>query len=475
MKTNPRSLLAAFLLVGCAPDPPSTIEPERPSAGAAAAPADAATPEPTTARTEPTSPPEVVPPPEPEPPPPANATPAELRLAVYGRCKYLGVSRVDDQTFLHYQHPSTYNTLGSMVHRIDEHGGVAETIRFKPGGPGFNTQLQLIFGHWPDSLYARSFEEGRMEDDGYLFRRADGEWLQIEPPGGSGDYWDAWVWHDGSLLAWADLAAYDEPSKPRLQVVRGAGKGPSLTKLQSRSRCEEGDFHLRDVHVQPDGKVLALATCGGTWIATWTPDDLEGTTQRVASDDGWSDASLHIDASGKGYILLESGLFAWDGTTATRVRTPKGRAPKRAFLGRDGETWILQGGKPLRRTADDWEPVAVPEGSPVTFVAGLEHGTPWLLHKDGTVSMQTTDGAWHPVPLPPTPDLDKVPKATTLYVLAPGDAWIEGTYFKMSKGSKHIGKPFWAAFTTRDAPTALDCATEPDRQPADTATPKSPS
>lgn len=464
MKTLPHPLLAVSLFLACdSSPPPSSTASERTPAGAAKAEPAAVAPEPAAVAPEPAKPPEpaaVAPEPEPaKPPEPANAEPASLRLAIYGTCKHIGVSRVDDQAFLFYQRPYQGGRPTNLAHRIDEHGAVAETMPLQAAS-GDEAWIREIFGRWPDGLMARTYFEGRVDDEGHLFRRANDEWTAVEPLSKEGRYWDAWVWHDGSILAWADLAGYDEPSKPRLAVVRGEGKGPSLARLRGRSRCEEGDFWIRDVHVQPDGKVLALARCGGLWLATWTPDDLEGTTERVASGDGWGAASLHIDDRGQGYVLHEDGLLAWDGTAATAVRTPKGKVPSELFLGRDGEVWILHGRTLSRRTADGWEPVPVPEGSPVTWVAGLEHGTPWLVHKDGTVSMQTADGAWHAVPLSATPDLDKVPKATQLHVLGPGDAWVEGKYFELSKRSKHVGTPYFAAFTTRDAPTPTECGKE---------------
>jgi hypothetical protein len=457
----PRASVLVLVLAACTHgDDPAPVEPEPLPASAAAVRSTAAPPSIAT----PIVTPEPAPPPEPEPPPPANAEPAELRLSAYGRCKYLGVSTVDDQTFLHYR----FGEAKGFVHRMDPRGGVAETLRFDEGfhwddtdPPPWKqqyTEIRKLTGHWPDQLVLLAVHEYRDSDEGHLYRRVGDGWQRIETLGRNARYEDAWPWHDRSILAWVGDVENGEAVEPRLAVVRGEGKGPSLSRVRKRSRCEDYDFSVRDVHVQANGKVSALVHCGGTWIATWTPDDLAGTVQRVGPDD-WS--WLHLDAHGQGHVLVGSSLIAWDGTTATPVKAPgKGKVEK-VFVGRDGEAWILQGRKLSRRTAEGWEPVAVPDGSPVTHVAGLEHGTPWLLRKDGTVSMQTADGAWHAIPLPPTPDLGKVPKATTIHVLAPGDVWIEGTYFKMNKGSKHVGKPFWAAFTTRDAPTSFECGKEP--------------
>lgn len=461
----------ALVLAACAGDPSST-QPEPPATSAAAS----ATASPPAASPPAASPPAASPPAEPEPPPPpANAEPATLRLTAYGRCKYMGVSVVDGHSLLHYR----WGDERGFVHRMDEHGRIAQTLPFDEGwrqGPEVRWvehyfSIDKVAGRWPDQLVLLAGIDYRETEIGHLWRRVGDGWTRVETLDAAMVYEDVWPWHDGSILAWA----YPDASAPRLDhrlaVVRGAGKGPSLALLRKRSRCERYDFALRDVQVGDDGRVTALATCGGTWIATWTPDDLEGKVERLTSAE---DApSLRLDARGQGYVLVDGSLQAWDGTSATPVPAPGGRKVSRVFVGRDGEAWILQGSTLSRRAGDGWEPVPAPDGSPVTYVAGLEHGTPWLLHDDGTVSMQTADGAFHAVPLPPTPDLHKVPRATTLRVVGPGDAWIEGTYFKMNKGSKHVGKPFWAAFTTRDSPTAFECGKEP--APADapsTATPR---
>jgi hypothetical protein len=463
--------IAAFLLAACATDTPSsTGEPTPRSASAAVAePAP-----PTVAAVAPTPDPAVAvptPAPPPAPPAPANAEPAQLRPSVYGRCRYIRVSKVDDQTFLHYRVGATGWDPKIWVHRIDGHGAIAETLTFAEpydrdgDSPWFieYTSIYKLLGHWPDQLLVLAALEGRESDTRNLYRRVDDGWKRVETLGHEADIRDAWTWHDGSILAWSDRSNFDDPPNSRLAVMRGAGKGPSDALLRKRSHCKHWEFRILDAHVQADGKVLALVSCGSIWLGAWAPDDLEGTAQRVGPDD--SDASLHIDARGQGFIRLGSDLLAWDGTTATPIATPNGRTPEKVFVGRDGEAWILQGRTLSRRTADGWEPVAVPEGSPVIHVAGLEHGTPWLLHEDDTVSMQTADGAWHPVPLPPAPDLQKVPRATQIHVLGPGDAWVEGKYFKLNKGSKHIGKPYWAAFTTRDAPTPLECGKEAGSDP----------
>lgn len=467
-----RTLPFALVLTACAGDvtEPSPAEPTAPSASAAVAPRDV--PQPTQApAAAPTEAAPAEPAPPLEPPPPANAAPAELRLTAYGRCRYMGVSAVDGRSLLHYR----WGEERGFVHRMDEHGRIAETMRFDEGfhwdekNPGpwkmRYFELEKVAGRWPDQLMLLASVDYRENEVGHLWRRIDDGWKRVETLGYDVIYQDVWPWHDGSILAWAHTDFNEDKRQHWLAVVRGEGKGPSLALLRKRSRCDAYAFAITDVHVQGDGKVLALASCGGTWLATWTPDDLEGTVQRLAQSDGWS-STLHIDARGQGYVLNDGSLVAWDGATATPVKAPGGRKVEKVFVGRDGETWVLQGRTLSRRTDAGWEPVAVPEGSPVTHVAGLEHGTPWLLHKDGTLSMQTADGAWHPVALPPTPDLNKVPRATTIRVVAPGDAWVEGTYFKMNKGSKHVGKPFWAAFTTRDAPTAWECGQEPSPTPA---------
>lgn len=462
----------AIVLAACAStgDETSPIEPSAPTA-------DAAVVEPAAAQTVATAEPETAPAPEAPPPEVApaaipNAEPAQLQPLAYGVCRYIGLSAVDDQTFVHYRIGAMGYSPKHWLHRLDEHGAIVETLMFASafiqepdqGWREDYTWIDKVLGRWPNQLLLLAHNEGREDDTRHLYRRVDASWKRVDTLGPDADIRDAWPWHSGSILAWGDTAAFDEPSKPRLAVMRGAPKGPSLAKLLRRSRCDKQDLSVRDVHVQADGKVTALLSCGGTWLGTWTPDDLQGTAERIGPDD-WH-VSMHMGAHGRGFIQFESTLLAWDGHRTQEVEVPKDRAPDRVFVGRDDEAWILQGRTLSRRTANGWERVAVPEGSPVADIAGLEHGTPWLLHKDHTVSMQTADGAWHRVPLPPVPDVGKVPKATQIHVLAPGDAWVEVKYRDTTVTGKYASKSRWAVYTTRDGPTPLRCGDEVETSPA---------
>jgi hypothetical protein len=444
---------ALLALAACATDEqPTSTQPEHPSASAAVA--------------EPTAAPQPVvpaPAPAPEPaaaPPPPNAEPASLQLAFHGDCKTLGVSTIDDdQRVVHYatkQHSKAY------LHRMDEHGAVAETLAFPPWNnwEGGDFAIDRVFGQWPDGLLVVSEMRSRVDTIGRLHRRVDGAWKHVQTLDDA-DIDEAWPWVDGSILALANLGN-DERYEPRLSVVRGEGKGPSLAKLRRASKCKAGTMFVADAEVLPDGTVVALAGCESTtWIGTWPPGDLEGTATRV-SDDPFLWSELHLDDKGDGFIQIRSTLMRWHDGAVTPVEIPgRPRVNDSTIVGaRRGHAWYARGSALWRFAEAGWEPVPTPEGRRIEWAAGLGLGTPWLLFKDGTVAMQTADGTWHDVLLAPTPDLDEVPKAALLYVTAAGEAWVEAKYTKYRKGSKTIGQKLRALYTTRDAPTPLRCGEE---------------
>jgi hypothetical protein len=459
-----RSVPLALALAACATETAQgSLEPEPEPAAASAV---AAAPEPAAASTSA----EVAPAPAPEPEPIAapNAAPATVKLAFHGRCSDIGVTTLADGSVVAYYDVSikVFPWAEGWLHRMEPHGAVAESLLFPaPGilaeGGGF--EVGKLFGSWSE-LRIVSLSHTREDTEGRLYRRVAGVWKQIETVGASTDIDDAWDGADGSILALADRGDY-EASAPRLAVVLGKGKGPSLAKLERASKCGKGQFTVGDVTVRPDGTIVAVGGCPqSAWLGTWAPGDLEGAVARVKlSNPAFVD--FELDDEGNGFIFGSGELARWKDGAATPIELP-GRSKPDVVGARGGHAWYARGSSLSHWVDGQWQPIPTPEGRRIDWVAGLQFDTPWILFTNGTVAMRTTDGTWHDVALAPTPDVDAPPKAAGLYVTAPGDAWVEAKYTKYKKGSKTIGTRLRALYTTRDAPVAMRCGQESAAGPA---------
>ncbi|MCX4243030.1 hypothetical protein [Paraliomyxa miuraensis] len=442
--------MALVLVGGCGPggEPTVAADVENPSASRPPVVEHGAAPSSTPSPESPKPTPAV----EPEPPPP-NAEPAELRLALYGRCGVLGVSTLGGQTFVHYDG-------GGMNHleRMDERGGVAESFGFTETldvgyGTLENSTIRGLRGRWPEQPYLLVDFPAREYYYRSLYRLADGSWKRVALLPTSVDYEEVWPWSKGVILA---LVTDDEHDVwPRFAVVRGEPKGPSLERVRRRGKCDQWDFDVRDVHPHGDGGLTALVRCGGALLATWAPGEREPTVQKLGPND--HRGTLMLGEDGQGFIALDSGIHQWRSGALQPVPSPDGGKLDEVDRGPDGEPWIRQGNVVSRWTAGGWQrAMELPEGPPIHGIYGLDVGTPWLRRGDDSLSMQTADGTWHAVSLSATPDLDKVPKPEVLDVVGPGDVWLTSRYWKMAKGKKHVGREMGALYTTRpvDAPRA---------------------
>ncbi|MCX4247384.1 hypothetical protein [Paraliomyxa miuraensis] len=439
--------LALLLATACTPEATSTPNPpesapslaaSEPTPASAPAPASEAAPEPAPA-------PEPEPAPEPVAP---NAEPASLRLAFHGKCDYIDVSTVDDQTFVHYRSNNKDHLL-----RLGASGELIEPIPV-----GFEDQwhdaIDHALGRWPDQLLVMIESDARDGTWRWLYRQTAEGWKQIKTLGEDTNYHDAWPWIDGSILAHVETGM-DEGRRSRLAVVRGEGKGPSLAKVQRAGKCEPYELYIADVAVLADGTVMASVDCNDAWVATWRPGDREGTVKRFSGDDYYT-FHFRLDDQGRGFVLSGTDLLRWSDGDVTAVEPPKGRGQPE-FDARNGVAWVVRGDQLWRHGEAGWEAIPTPEGRRIGSVAGLEHGTPWLRFRDDTVAMQTTDGMWHDVPLPPAPESEQSPKVVRLDVIAPGDAWIASKYVGQRKGAKSRGTKLRALYTTRAGATPQVC------------------
>ncbi len=446
------ALLVASLSVACTPEGATTQADPAPVADATPTSAP-----PSPSSPEPESTPEPKPEPEPEPPPP-NAEPATLHLAAYGRCHRMGVSVLDGQSFIHYN-----KNYVSYIHRMDERGAVAESYPLDAKvsvsyGELYDKRVKGLRGRWPNQVFVLANYYDRETSVSAAFRLADGDWTRVKARTKTAGYEDLWPWYDDSILAVStDL---DSDRLARLVVIRGEPKGRSLGPIRRKGRCESWTFNVQDVHPRDDGGLTLLAECNGEWLAQWSPaqDDPTITKLGPESDRG----QLMLDAEGQGFIALDDGVLQWRDGKAQPLPLPSTHDLDGVGMSGDDRLWIHQDDAVSQWTGDQWEPMlTLPEYKKLA-VYGIAEGTPWIWRgkaKGQTpgVAMQTSDGVWHEVSLPPTPDLDKIPRPSGVQVAGPGDVWVPSVYFKMNKRQKSVGKRMHAVYTTRPVQEPLHC------------------
>lgn len=450
-----------LLLAACVtePNPNATTSPNQASMPASPASSDEPTTTviPTPAPTEPA-------PVEPAPGPVlSNATPSTLSLAFHGRCQNLGTSLVDGHTLVHYRHEPV-----GWVHRMDEHGAIAQMLPLEGadelGGMG-SREITKVLGHWPEPLVMLELYLLRSDDVGILHRWTNEGWKRIEEGRNTMFRLDAWAWRDGSILAWNHLEEdEDRYTYDQLAVVRGEPKAPSIETLGRRLGCESG-VTVNDIDVRGDLVAATVSCWGNNWIATATDGGNRWDTTSLPRD--MYGYELYLDDRGTGFLKSRFPdklvLLRWSDGEARVVDLPASRMDQLVVAG-DGKAWLVAGSTLWRFTGSGWEAVSIPKGRRIVQAAGLEHDTPWLLRQGGAVSMQTADGTWHDVTVPPTPDRDDPPVVDAIHVVGPGDAWIRAKYSVVQPPSKpgKRGKKqtMRALYTTRDAPVPLQCGTE---------------
>ncbi len=417
------------------------------------------------------------------PPPVVKVEPVSLVFApvIEGNCPELGVSLVDDQTFVHAN-------PGNFVGRLLPDGtledlSVASTIE------GVNIQrLEAVEGAWPDELFLRYQQiDGRQWEGSRYLRRQAGAWLSMNP--GESDDRRAegaeriYRWSGGNWLGRMTCRDWKDSCKDvglLLNVVRGPGKAPKFPELRSK---EEGCLTTYSLAVLPGGEIVAVGRMchirsdaeeggayyavrwseqGGTQIDRLPVRQPEARGREPGPVIAVSPSQVYAAVLGDGYAEPAT-LFAFDGAKWTTLPKLAG-----AFGGmdvdRDGSLWVNAAGKLSRlRPGGAWEPQTFTTG-PVKQIGGLRDPVGWVTQADGTLWLRPEGQEFARAELPP-PAYSATASYKALAVVSAGrDVWITARYGEMGPGWKtredrrallHNGPP-------REP---LRCAQQPDFNP----------
>jgi hypothetical protein len=379
--------------------------------------------------------------------PPASAA-VEFAVVAEGRCKNLDVSFVGDHRYLHAH---------DWIARIDERGQVAErldrgrSIRGNDHADITDNEVMGVVGFDPQPMIALVHRGTR--GDSYIGtdvekRTADGKWVDMDVFGKDAYARGAWPWWDGSILllgerrwdpAGGRLESWNGEHAVRFGVARGRPKGPHLSAFKtSGSNCP---LDVWAAHATPRGDVVAVVGCRtrttkgnhGTWAMRWFQEDLEGRTQKLTERD-YQHGMVVIGPEGESVVALldERGyeVFALDGDTwKAKGDTPGGKLVALA-LDRDQRVWLATDRALVREGgAQGWDDVGPAGASGLRALAGVEHGTPWLLAKDAAWSADE-HGRWTAAKLPAPawfPNEGTL-SLTRIEVPRPGEVWVTGGY-----------------------------------------------
>lgn len=457
MKTRTTITLLS-LVAACATETSPSVDPP------AAEPNAAVAQKPDAVETEPGPEPEPEPAAAPELKPIAPEVAPKVSPMVWGECRRPGVTTIDDQVFAHYM---VYNQKRSggydgVIHRMGADGSIAEELRYDVApqvrleeGHKFRPppqRLRQLGGRWPDELFAVVDYSARDYEGSRIARWKDGAWDVVKLFGHDAQWAAVWPWHEGSTLAL--LRQWKNGNQhPRMAVVRGAGKGPSLKLLRRKAGCDPEQLDFTDIHVSPAGPIWGLVQCKGTWMVGWTPEDREG--RLVSLSKQRSQGELELDDNGNGYIGLHGGnsggLYTWKDGVATQTEAP-GNAPRDLAIDANGALWLTDQGKVYRQGNDGWQD----EIGDVASLSGVEGSSPIVHLRDKGLQARIADGTWHPMELS-QPD----PKGEELEVLdvvvpASGDVWVAAKYRRYFKGKKVLRK-FGAIYTQRPVTKPMKC------------------
>lgn len=316
-----------------------------------------------------------------------------------------------------------------------------------------DNEVFAVVGHDPEPMVALIHRGLRGESfigTDMVKRTAQGQWADIDMFGKTGYVRQAWPWYDDSILVlgerrwvgkdgdedwWSSTHEY----AVRFGVARGRPKGPHVSAFKTAgSNCP---IDVWAAHATTRGDVVAVVGCRthrtaanhGTWVMRWFRDDLDGSTTK-RSDVDFTSGRVVVGPQGETVVAIADSehyqAFVLDGETWKALDdAPAGKlvdlgidAGKRAWVATD--TTIAR-----TREAGGWDTVGPTEAKGIIGLAGVEHGTPWVLASNGAWG-QDAHERWTAAVMPtPTwfPSEDTL-HARRLVIPRKGEVWIRADY-----------------------------------------------
>ncbi|MBK6923088.1 MAG: hypothetical protein IPH07_37215 [Deltaproteobacteria bacterium] len=390
--------------------------------------------------------------------------PTALHVAVEGRCRYMGVSLVGDDTLVHYD--------GGDIVRLDASGRAAERVGTAlasaepaPAWQSRVPRIEELGGRYPDALFAEVMEFSREGIRG-AYRQTNDGWVELDPfKDNDGGVERLYAWYDQSLLALG--AGADGGAK--FAVVRGKPKGPRFDRGLAKAGCKTAE--VIDARVLAAGDAVATWTCEGkhVFVTHWRRDDLAGHTHdlRVAGS-SWErpkdGSSIAFDGKDGFYVVAESSKL-WHGhdDAWTEIALPKGAVVRTIEVDPEGHPWI--GGSLLaRHDGQSWRSITLPDGKPVVELAGVPFGTPWI--RTGGDGYENVGGRlWRldgetpiEIAVPPSAFFEgEALRLRRLHAAGPDDVWAEAEFVVQRRGKGAPGRFYRAVLHSRATAHPLRC------------------
>ena len=321
-------------------------------------------------------------------------TSGELFAAVDGDCSHLGVSVLENETFVHYGH-------SAVLGRVTDDAIIAQPA-FREGlGNVYN--VGYVAGRWPDQAYLSYDNGGRCSFTNLALRFEGGKWKNA-------------------------FALPENLGVDQVQVYMGGAIG-----LRTCPQCGDGGGNacVPGVFMGDNAKAPPIAGDGFTTITYevsgsdvfalgavcpkgsyegcgaqfrwWSPGAKVGysilgpiTGAGSASQTG----SIFVKSKTEVYVAKDQYFAMFDGTKLTKLAAPGKTSNRLLGEAKDGGLWLEADNKIWQRKAGGtYEDVTPP--SPPNMIAGLKQGAPWALMKNAVY--KRIGATWQKVELPRPP------------------------------------------------------------------------